>query len=952
MPTAPRRPAKTRMVDDANAPTDGRLSRYAAIFESAVDFAIIASDRDGLITDWNTGAETIFGWSAEEIIGETADRFFTPEDRAQGRVEHEMNRALEAGRGNDERWHLRKDGARFWANGEMMLLQDGGGGHIGFLKIVRDETAKREDAEKRRVDQDFMDSVLAASDDCIKVLNLDANLVFMSEGGKRVMEIDDFAAVRGCSWPSFWQGDLNAEAKTAVAAAKAGRAGHFQGRTNTFKGTPKWWDVRVTPILGADGRPEKILAISRDITQEKRAANKLAALLDLGDRLRDCTTTPDMAFAAAEVLGRLLDVDRAGYASIDLASESVTVERDWTGSGVTSLVGTHRLRDYGSYVDDLKKGDTVGIADSAHDPRTSGRGEALHGIAAKSLVNVPTLEHGGLAAMCFVAQATPRDWREQEVNFVREVADRTQAAIQRQRAEEALRQLAASLETEVTVRTADRNRLWQLSTDIMLVAGFDGIITAVNPGWEWTLGWTEHDLLGRSLFDLIHPDDLEHTLAGAKGLSEGELLARFENRYRHKDGSYRSISWMAVPGDGLINAVGRDVTVEREKAEALRVTEEQLRQSQKMEAVGQLTGGVAHDFNNLLTVIRSSIDLLKKQELPEERRRRYVAAISDTTERASKLTAQLLAFSRRQALKPEVFDVVTGIGTVRDMVRTLTGSRIRIEIDVPDKACPVDADPSQFDTALVNLAVNARDAMDGEGRLTVSVRTTSRIPPLRAHPAIEGDFVAVSVADTGTGIDPANLDRIFEPFFTTKGVGQGTGLGLSQVFGFVKQSGGEVAVESEVGIGTTFTLYLPRAQGKRTEAARTSENDGQVDGKGTRVLVVEDNPDVASFTTQTLAELGYRPIMVGDAIQALDVLAKDAAAFDVVFSDVVMPGMNGIELGQEVRRRHPELPVVLTSGYSHVLAEKGDHGFPLLHKPYSIDQLSRALQNARRTGAP
>ncbi len=224
------------------------------------------------------------------------------------------------------------------------------------------------------------------------------------------------------------------------------------------------------------------------------------------------------------------------------------------------------------------------------------------------------------------------------------------------------------MESKVALRTADRNRLWQLSTDIMLVAGLDGIIMAVNPGWESTLGWTEHDLLGHSLFDLIHPDDLEHTIAGAKGLSEGESLARFENRYRHMDGSYRSISWMAVPGDGLINAVGRDVTVEREKAEALRATEEQLRQSQKMEAVGQLTGGVAHDFNNLLTVIRSSIDLLKRPDLPEERRQRYVAAISDTTDRASKLTGQLLAFSRRQALKPEVFDVVASVGTVRDMV--------------------------------------------------------------------------------------------------------------------------------------------------------------------------------------------------------------------------------------------------------------------------------------------
>ncbi len=404
------------MIDDVRPSLDARLSRHAAIFESAVDFAIVATDRDGLITDWNTGAETIFGWSAEEMIGISAERFFTPEDRAQGRVEHEMSRALEAGRGNDERWHLRKDGSRFWANGEMMPLR-AGVTHLGFLKIVRDETAKREAAEKQRVDQDFMNSVLAASDDCIKVLDLDANLVFMSEGGMRVMEIDDFNAVRGCPWPSFWQSELNAEAKGAVAAARSGGSGHFQGRTNTFKGTAKWWDVRVTPILDANGRPEKILAISRDITSEKRAATKLSALLDLGDRLRDSATTSDMALAAAEVLGRTLEVDRAGYASVDLASETLTIERDWAADGIASLVGTHRLREYGSYIDDLKRGDTVALADAARDDRTSDRSDALAAVSATSLVNVPVIEHGGLAALCYVAQAKMRDWRERELDF-------------------------------------------------------------------------------------------------------------------------------------------------------------------------------------------------------------------------------------------------------------------------------------------------------------------------------------------------------------------------------------------------------------------------------------------------------------------------------------------------------------------------------------------------------
>ena len=388
-----------------------------------------------------------------------------------------------------------------------------------------------------------------------------------------------------------------------------------------------------------------------------------------------------------------------------------------------------------------------------------------------------------------------------------------------------------------------------------------------------------------------------------------------------------------------------NVALREQMAERERI-EESLRQAQKMEAIGQFTGGVAHDFNNLLTVIKSSIDLLKRPDLAEERRRRYVEAISDTTTRASKLTSQLLAFARRQSLKPEVFDVSKAVNTVAEMIATLTGSRIAIESRMPADACFINADPSQFDTALINLAVNARDAMDGEGRLTIVVEPASSIPAARAHPAVCGAFVSVSVTDTGTGIAAGDIERIFEPFFTTKAVGQGTGLGLSQVFGFAKQSGGSVEVESEVGEGTTFTLYLPRVEAPAAETHADPVSAPLVAGHGTCVLLVEDNADVGAFSAQTLQELGYRTTLACDAEQALSVLADAGDTFDIMFSDVMMPGMNGIELGREVRRLHPGLPVVLTSGYSQVLAQDGGHGFDLLHKPYSIEELSRVLQRA------
>ncbi|WNC09330.1 ATP-binding protein [Pseudomonas coleopterorum] len=498
-----------------------------------------------------------------------------------------------------------------------------------------------------------------------------------------------------------------------------------------------------------------------------------------------------------------------------------------------------------------------------------------------------------------------------------------------------LSELNTGLEEEISRRTADRNRLWLLSADIMLRCTFDGVITAVNPAWTDLLGWQESELIGLSLFELIHPDDLAHTQQGASLSADGHAFARFDNRYRHKDGSYRWISWSTQPDEQQINAVGRDFTAERESANALAAAEEALRQSQKLEAIGQLTGGVAHDFNNLLTVIKSSTDLLKRPDLSSERRARYVSAIADTVERAAKVTSQLLAFARRQTLQPTVFAPAENLRALASMIKTLVGAEVELVMDIPEHSHFVIADPSQFDMAIVNMAVNARDAMVGQGRLII------RVGP--AHRGAEaGDQVVISMTDTGSGIAPLHLGRIFEPFFTTKGVGQGTGLGLSQAFGFAKQSGGEITVDSEVDQGTTFTLYLPQASELREQRAVDVPQE-LVQGHGTGVLIVEDNPQVGAFAMHSLTDLGYRPVLAINGQEALAELARDASRFKVVFSDVVMPGMTGIELAHEIRRRYAELPIVLTSGYSHVLAEKGTDGFELLHKPYSVEQLSRLL---------
>ncbi|QJI37626.1 ATP-binding protein [Pseudomonas sp. ADAK13] len=384
-----------------------------------------------------------------------------------------------------------------------------------------------------------------------------------------------------------------------------------------------------------------------------------------------------------------------------------------------------------------------------------------------------------------------------------------------------------------------------------------------------------------------------------------------------------------------------------ERTTLLTQTEAALRQSQKLEAIGQLTGGVAHDFNNLLTIIRSSVDFLRMPALSEERRQRYMSAVSDTVERAGKLTSQLLAFARRQPLNPEVFDAGQRVNNIGEMLETVTGARIKVRVELPGLPCYIRADSSQFETALINIALNARDAMNGQGTLTLSVVADQALPSIRGDAGSRQAFIAISLTDTGSGIPGDTFERIFEPFFTTKEVGKGTGLGLSQVFGFAKQSGGNVDVASKVGQGTVFTLYLPQVVPEEGVENPAQEVCGLVAESAQRhILVVEDNLEVGRFANQILQDLGYQTTWATNAEQALELAGADAMGFDAVFSDVVMPGITGVALARELRRRRPGLPVVLTSGYSEELAESGYEGLVFLPKPYSADQVSQVLARA------
>jgi len=513
-----------------------------------------------------------------------------------------------------------------------------------------------------------------------------------------------------------------------------------------------------------------------------------------------------------------------------------------------------------------------------------------------------------------------------------------------------------------TLENADRpyRALIEQMQEGAFTLALDGTLLYCNRRLAEMLGEPQERLTGRPLQDFVQADvDIDRLFRRAMDNPVREEIAL--HAAGSESATFLSLSRFACQGgQPLLCGVLTDLTEQRrnmlalaeaharlqsESAERERV-EEALRQSQKLEAVGQLTGGVAHDFNNLLTVIKSSTDLLKRPALPEERRRRYVEAISDTVDRAAKLTGQLLAFARRQALKPEVFDVGQRVRGIADMLDTVTGARVRVLTEVPDEPCFIRADLSQFETALVNMAVNARDAMDGEGTLTLRLVRGAALPAIRGHAGSDQAFAAVSLTDTGLGIPPERLGQIFEPFFTTKEVGKGTGLGLSQVFGFAKQSGGDVDVRSTVGEGATFTLYLPEVTPEERPANASRPDDGMAPlGAGQCVLVVEDNVGVGQFATQILEDLGYSTTWAANAEEALDELGRAGNRFDLIFSDVVMPGMGGVELARRLRADHPALPVILTTGYSDALARDDAHGFELVRKPYSAEQVARALRD-------
>ncbi|MGV1848361.1 MULTISPECIES: PAS domain-containing protein [Rhizobium] len=726
-------------------------------------------------------------------------------------------------------------------------------------------------------------------------------------------------------------------------------------------GIVRWVAAKGRGVFDASGGCLRVTGTALDITARKAAEIRRDALVDLTQAIRELEEPADIAYAAAEVLGRTMGSTRVGYAAIDHDAETLHTGRDWTAPGVDTLAGTLSLRDYGSFIDSLKRGEFTVIDDVRTDARTAGLAAVtLEEKNTRAFVNAPVLEQGKLVAVFFVNHGEKRNWSEGDLALIKEFAERTRIAVERARgghalreSEARLRELNETLEAQVEARSAERDRLWNLSQDMLARADYSGMMSAVSPAWTQVLGWSERELLTRGYASFMHPDDEPPTIEAIGRMAETRQPARFENRIATSDGGWKHIEWTVAPELDGVNfiAVGRDLSHVKAREAELEQAQEALRQSQKMEAVGQLTGGLAHDFNNLLAGISGSLDLM--QTRLEQRRfdelDRYMTGAQGAAKRAAALTHRLLAFSRRQTLEPKPTDVDRLVAGMEDLIRRTVGPQTAVEFHGTEGLWSTLVDPNQLENVLLNLAINARDALPDGGN--ISIETANRTidkqgSRMRDMPV--GDYVSLAVSDNGVGMTPDVVARAFEPFFTTKPIGLGTGLGLSMIHGFVNQSGGRVRIHSEVGKGTTVTIFLPRHATVEDASADADTKTvlPHAVGGGT-VLVIDDEALIRMLVVDSLADLGYRTLEAGDGPEALKVLRSDAR-IDLLITDVGLPnGMNGRQVADAARALRPGLKVLFVTGYAESAVLSHGHldpGMQVVTKPFEMSAFAQRVQ--------
>ncbi|KUG42240.1 Sensory box sensor histidine kinase/response regulator [Pseudomonas savastanoi pv. fraxini] len=935
--------------ENGAAALHSREARKRAAFDSALDFAMILTDPDGIITDWNPGAEQVLGWSAAQMVGQDAECFFTPEDRACGRIEHEMQLALSVGRASDERWHLRKDGQLFWASGEMMPLYDEENTHLGFVKILRDRTREHLVARATEEAQERYRLAAKATNDAIWDWDFTANHVLWNDAlehayGHPLTTLDTSG--------NWWIAQIHPDDQTRIYHSihalidGSGTAWTDEYRFRRFDGTYANVLDRGHVIRNNEGKAVRMIGAMLDMSQMQQAEN---ALRQSEERSRAMLETIEAAFAIIQVKFdaddspvdyRFIEVNPAfeRQAGVDLRGKWVTefapdLERFW----------------FEAYGHVAKTGEPANFEN--------------------------------------YAKAFER-WFEVRAVRVGEPADRQIAVIfsdvtERRNAEERLR-------TSEAVARANVDRV-----QLALAAG------AIIGTWHWDLTadrFTVDEAFAKAFgldpalgFDglsleqviaTVHPEDKQGLIDAINAVITSGRVYAHQYRVRRADGLYY---WIEANGrvdradDGtplsfpgvLINVdERRAVAAERDRATAalrslndtleqrvaartaeLMQAEEKLRQSQKMEAVGQLTGGLAHDFNNLLAGISGALELMNTR-IAQGRWNdvdKYIVTAQGAAKRAAALTHRLLAFSRRQTLDPQPTDVNRLMKGMTDLIQRTVGPSIVVETIGTIGLWPTLVDASQLENALLNLCINARDAMPDGGRITIEADNQwIEGDVARMHDMPEGHYLSLCVTDTGTGMTPDVIAKAFDPFFTTKPIGQGTGLGLSMIYGFANQSGGRVRIQSQVGKGTSISLYLPRYDGTATrDESDVHQAPFEFTQSGETILIVDDEPTVRMLLTDALGDLGYTLIEAADSLAGLKLLRSDVH-IDLLITDVGLPGgMNGRQMADAGREVRPHLKTLFITGYAENAAigdEQLGPGMRVLTKPFAIDALAARVQ--------
>ena len=872
----------------------------------------------------------------------------------------------------------RRDGGLRLIAWRHTLLRDASGRAVAKVSSGEDVTERRDSDARFNTLADAVPGLLFTSDAA-------GATTFVNPG---------FESYTGCTAAELlgdgWRHVLHPDDRQAVLAAwqhsvATGDPYAVDGRLRRHDGVWRWHLCRGLPMRDAAGRVTQWFGVAVDIDDRQRAeaaarqAREILAvaerrqrfLLELSERLRTLTDPEAAVRVAVTALGEALGADRTGYGEMAGGGHHLVNIVEWRSptSSLPSVPRYYSLADYGEeLIWPLLRGEMTLLTDAETDPRTRAHVAAFRRAGHRATLRVPLVKGGALIGMLFVHAATPRAWSEEDAALAREVAERVWAAVERARAELALRTseerllLAMEVSGLATwdVDLASGRRVWSRSHFVLL--GLD----------------PDHDAAGQAAWSArVHPDDRPTVQAAVVAAQAGDGFFQAEYRIRQADTGVER--WVLSRGRFLRDGSGDwrrfvgislDVTERRRTEEALRDVaqelesrvaartaelaaardrlvaeatererlEEQLRQTQKLQAVGQLAGGVAHDFNNLLTAVLGSLELLERH-VATEAGLRLLNAARMAAERGGALTNQLLAFARRQKLAVRPVDAADVVRCMEEMLRRTLGGLITLQLELPDDVGVVETDPVQLELSVLNLAINARDAMPAGGRLTVSVQRLAR--PAGAPDLGPGEHVVVAVSDTGPGMPAEVRARAFEPFFTTKDVGRGTGLGLAQVYGVARQCGGTARIASAPGQGTRVEIWLPCSTAAPDAAASYAAAALTGPAAAAAILLVDDEEQVRTFAAEVLREAGYDVIEAPDGVAALAVLAG-GARIDLLVTDFAMPGMTGISLIEAAHRKLPGLKTLLVSGYAEIDGPGGMAGVQL-RKPFRGADLRAAV---------